>query len=547
MNKNTNKSKNYLSTQAKAIIVFAVLIVVFIPLWFLVLKPEPTPQKGPSTTPTKDYSVFDEATFQGTDEIVGSIDLDNGLESVHMTKGDETWGFVYDYTEEQYFLDGYGKAIAYDTMAFSYVRYFACRGTATKLVAEDVTDFAKYGLSEENEDRIRITVKTRDGKTVVMLVGDEVVDTTGYYACAEGGDKIYSINSYTYGYLSCSALDIMNTRITNPFTESEYVPNHFVIYHGADKFVEIEYFDAEKANELEYVKNNQVLYPKAYIPYSASSQYSDMTYNYVRDSIYGERVVAAQKQGESFSAEYLKETFGIDANDPDCMRLLFNHYFDDAGLVENDVLFSPLDNEGYYYAYNLALGTVVKIPATGIPFMAWDAEQFMEPAVYLQSINTVKEMHIESKHLDDYYVKDGHLALDTKFLSNAPLQADAKNLKVTLSDGKALPDVYVGGKLTRSGLDNFRYLFLALQSIDIHEKMTEADLAEKKVDLSKPDVKVTIVTRADAKYELEFYYYGSNGAYFTNNGEGGYSVPQSSLKKLLIACDNIVKGALVAE
>jgi hypothetical protein len=171
----------------------------------------------------------------------------------------------------------------------------------------------------------------------------------------------------------------------------------------------------------------------------------------------------------------------------------------------------------------------------------------MEPAVYLQSINTVKEMHIESKHLDDYYVKDGHLALDTKFLSNAPLQADAKNLKVTLSDGKALPDVYVGGKLTRSGLDNFRYLFLALQSIDIHEKMTEADLAEKKVDLSKPDVKVTIVTRADAKYELEFYYYGSNGAYFTNNGEGGYSVPQSSLKKLLIACDNTVKGALVAE
>ena len=40
MNNQIKKSKNYLSTQVKAIIVFAVLIAVFVPLWFFVLKPE---------------------------------------------------------------------------------------------------------------------------------------------------------------------------------------------------------------------------------------------------------------------------------------------------------------------------------------------------------------------------------------------------------------------------------------------------------------------------------------------------------------------------
>ena len=107
MNKKTNnpKSKNYLSTQMKTIIVFAVLIAVFIPLWYLVLAPEPTPQKSEITPPTPSYSVLDDATYVGTDVIVGKIDMDNNFESVHLTKDGQTWGFVYDYTEEQYFIE----------------------------------------------------------------------------------------------------------------------------------------------------------------------------------------------------------------------------------------------------------------------------------------------------------------------------------------------------------------------------------------------------------------------------------------------------------
>ena len=36
-----------------------------------------------------------------------------------------------------------------------------------------------------------------------------------------------------------------------------------------------------------------------------------------------------------------------------------------------------------------------------------------------------------------------------------------------------------------------------------------------------------------------------SGLDFTYNGEGGYSVTQSSLKKLLTACDNLCKGIVI--
>jgi len=544
MNNSVKKGKNYLSTQVKAIIVFVVMIVVFVPLWFFVLKPEETPTQT-NKQPSVDYSLYDHAVYIGTNETVKEIASDN-VESIHMTKDGTTWGFVYDYTDETFYLDGYGKKIAYDTMSFGYINYFCYSGSALKLIAEDVKDLGRYGLASDSENLLTLHVKTRDGKEVEVLVGDQMVDTSGYYATTAGNDKVYSINSMTYGYISCSEYDIMSLRITNPFTESEYTPNSFVIYHGSEKFVELKSFDVNEATDMEYVKTTQVIYPTAYIPFSASNAYSNMTYTYLRSVINGERVVAAEKENETFDEAYLKETFGIDANDPNCMRLVYNHEFEDVGLIENDVLFSAKDKDGYYYAYNLALGTVVKIKASSIPFMEWDAEQYMEPAVYLQSINTVKELIINSTGLQDYYVKDGHHSLNEKFVSNAPLEADSATLEVKRGDGSALPQVYKDGALYRTGLDNYCYLFLALQSIDIHEKMNEDDIKDKNIDLNAPGVTVTIVTRSGSEHVLRFYYYGSSGAYFTYNGEGGYSVPQSSIKKMLTACYNVCNGILVA-
>lgn len=543
MNNQSKKSKNYLSTQVKAIIVFMVLIVVFIPLWFLVLKPEKTPTTNPGTK-TPSYTLYDHAVYVGTDEPIKDL-KDTNIQSMHVTRQGETWGFVYDYTEEQFFLDGYGKKIAYDTYVCDYFKYYTTAVPALKLIAEDVTDFGRYGLADDSENLIKVTIKTHDDKEIELRFGDELVDTTGYYATTAGNDKVYSINSFAYGYFNCNVYDVMNVRITNPFTESQYVPNHFAIYHGSDKFVELEYYDPESAVGMEYIKTTLVVYPTAYIPYGASTHYSDMIYKYLRASINGERVVAAEKENETFTPEYLKETFGIDAADPKCKRLVYNRVFDDVGLIENDVLFSPKDKDGYYYAYNLALGTVVKISENSIPFMDWDAEQYMEPAVYLQSINTIKKLTINSVSMRELYEKNGHKKLNETFISNAPAEVDADKLKVTHDDGSTLKDVYEDGKLERTGLDNYRYLVLALQSVDIHEKMNEADLVDKQIDLSKPDITVTIETRAGAQHVLCFYYYGSSGAYFTYNGQGGYSVPQSALKDLLTACYNVCNGLLV--
>lgn len=543
MNNQVKKNKNYLSSQVKAIIVIAILIAVFIPLWFFVLKPEEIPTTP--SEPTADYSLYDDAVYVGTTEKIEKVDSKD-VESVFVQRTEDRWGFVYDYTEETYFLDGYGDKIAYDQYVAQYVVYYATSAPAISRVAEKADDLSRYGLDENGSNRISVTINLRSGKQIEMIFGDELADGTGFYATTAGSDTVYAINSFAHGYFDCSVYDVMNVRITNPFTESEYVPNYFVIYHGSEKHVELKYYNSSEAVDMEYIKTTQVIYPIAYIPYGASSSYSDMIYNYLRASINGERVVDAEKKGETFSAEYLKEKYGIDGEDPACIRLNYYRDFDDVGKIENDIIFSPKDKDGYYFAYNLALGTVVKIHADSIPFIEWEAERYMEPQVYLQSINTVKSLTINSTGLRDYYVTDGHIKLNQGFVSNAPEEVDAKNLKVTHADGSELKDAMKNGERVRTGLENYRYLFLALQSIDIHQKMSAEDVAAKNIDLNAPDVVVDIVTRSGAEHTLRFYYYGSSGAYFTYNGEGGYSVTQSSLKKLLTACDNLCKGVAIA-
>ena len=291
MSNTVKKNKNYLSTQVKAIIVIAVLIAVFIPLWFFVLKPDELPTDN-DKDPSADYSLYDNAVFEGTDEKIKDLESKD-IESIFVERAEGSWGLVYDYTEENFFLDGYGKKIAYDQYVAQYMVYYTTVAPAINKISEKVTDFTPYGLEEESESLVRVKIKTKDGKQTQILFGDMLADESGYYATAAGSDTVYAVNTLVHGYFDCSVYDVMNVRLTNPFTESEYVPHYFVIYHGSEKFVELKYYDANEALDMEYVKTTQVIYPKAYIPYGASGAYSDMIYQYLRSSINGERVVDA--------------------------------------------------------------------------------------------------------------------------------------------------------------------------------------------------------------------------------------------------------------
>jgi hypothetical protein len=256
-------------------------------------------------------------------------------------------------------------------------------------------------------------------------------------------------------------------------------------------------------------------------------------------------VVDAEKEGESFTPEYLRDTWGIDVHDENCKIL--RYYREIEGIkIENEVWFSPKSNDNYYYAYNPGLKTVVKIAASEVYFIDWTAEQYMEPGVYLQNINTVKKLTINSTALADIYVQAGHKKVNTTFTSNTPTDEQTA-LEVTYNGGKTLPAVKgEDGSELRSGIDNYRYLFLALQSVDLYDKLSESDLSSNGIDLSKPNVTITIETRNGEEHVLRFYYYGTGRAYFTYNGGGGYTVYQSTLKHFLQSCDDVVNGKLIA-
>lgn len=543
----TVKKKNYHKNETIVIVALVAMIAVFIPLWFFVLKPEPVPvQTKPKPA---EYSLYDYATFEGTDTVVDEIALEK-IESIHFIKKDSSWGFVYDYVEENYFIEGYGKQISYDPTAFTFIRGFASMGTAQRMVAQGVTDFAKYGLNADNENLVKVRVKTMDGKQVEMLLGDELADKSGYYATTPGNDRVYTINPMNYGYVSCAVYDVMDTRITNPFTESEYIPNLFEIYHGISDsanptpFVRLEF--QSDAAEHEYIKTTIVTYPVLDVPYGASSNYTSMLYDCVRKSLNGEKVMDAEKAGESFSADYLKQTYGIDPKDENCMVLKFWREFEKIGKIENEVWFSPKSNDGYYFAYNPGLKTVVKISAATVPFMEWESHQFMEPAVYLQDINAVQSLHVDSTKLDEYAVKAGHKKVDVTFVSNTPIDKN-EELYVTYNGGKTIPNSKDGSGEERDGIENYRYFFLSMHGIDLVGETSKEDMEKFDINLDAvADVTITIKTRKGSEHVLRFYYYGEGGkACFTFNGRGGYDVYQSTIKLFLQSCQDVLDGVSV--
>jgi len=80
---------------------------------------------------------------------------------------------------------------------------------ADKLVEENPSDLSKYGLDKP----VVVTVKTEDGETKALEIGDETPTKSGYYVKEKGGDKVYVIGSYTGGKLKVTKNSIRDKKL----------------------------------------------------------------------------------------------------------------------------------------------------------------------------------------------------------------------------------------------------------------------------------------------------------------------------------------------
>ena len=122
---------------------------------------------------------------------------------------------------------------------------YAANLTATKLVAENVTDLSAYGL---DKPRATVTMTYRDGTQTVWLLGDQAPTSTSSYFCEKGSKAVFLI------YQS-AATNMTTTRVSlhtceMPWTISDTTTiSDLIIDVAGGETVEVNY-DTDTENNI---------------------------------------------------------------------------------------------------------------------------------------------------------------------------------------------------------------------------------------------------------------------------------------------------------
>jgi hypothetical protein len=85
--------------------------------------------------------------------------------------------------------------------------------SADRLVDEKTTDWNSYGLASP---KVTVTVTKKDGKTVKLLIGDEVPAAGGAYARLDGDPRLLTLSSFNKGAVDKAQKDLQDRRLV-PF------------------------------------------------------------------------------------------------------------------------------------------------------------------------------------------------------------------------------------------------------------------------------------------------------------------------------------------
>jgi len=131
----------------------------------------------PGTSETKQYDKLTD--FISTD--IESVTLKNKSGTFVIVKKDEDWALSEP------------ADIRYDSSVLSSIVINSASIVADKVIEEDAQDLSIYGL----DDPAIVTVKSKDGTSVTLEIGNQTPTGGGYYTKLQGKNKVYMISKYT--------------------------------------------------------------------------------------------------------------------------------------------------------------------------------------------------------------------------------------------------------------------------------------------------------------------------------------------------------------
>jgi len=102
------------------------------------------------------------------------------------------------------------KPLAVDQAAMNGVVSSAAALTADRVIDENVTDLASYGLAPPADE---VTVSLKDGKTVKLLIGDATPTGSDVYAKVDGDPRLFTMISGNKDSLDKASKDLRDKRL----------------------------------------------------------------------------------------------------------------------------------------------------------------------------------------------------------------------------------------------------------------------------------------------------------------------------------------------
>ena len=429
--------------------------------------------------------------------------------------------------------------VVYNEEHYSYLASVCGNSTVMRKISVEALE--KFGYEEYGLDapRSTMTITTLSGMSHTLEIGKQIVSGNGYYVRLAGRDAVYIMNSYVGKYILQPIEFYVTPMLNYGISEQNYMfVNNFKVTElsyaedgtpSANLLVALSYWDYAERENTEYQTQAYIMTDESLDGYSPAS---DAVYKTMGGFLEME-YVGVVKLGADAAA---REKYGLDkpfkSLSYECERTDGNtkyylkHYIYFSNLTENgthyalaDVYVSDTKDGAYRKLDNFDF--IVEIDRSWLEFLKWDTLDWIERDYFQINIGIVDYM--------EFTLPDGaSYRFEVISLDENTVQAFAiKNGKRVPIDTRNFQTLYLnmlGGKLFGSA------------------KLTTDEDAAIKANPDKHRLTWSFKTTTGLERTHSYYQLESNKDYITINGDGGFYVLSSTIKKLAEDVVSVYQG-----
>lgn len=426
----------------------------------------------------------------------------------------------------------------YDEEDYSYLASVCGNSTTMRKISREALEkfgFEEYGLDNPQST---MTITTQNGVSHTLEIGKEIVSGNGYYVRLAGRDTVYIMNSYVGKYILAPVEEYVTPVLNYGLTDQ----NHVFVYNfkmtqfdyaedgtpSGDLLVALSYWDYADRENTEYQTQAYVMTDESLDSYAPAS---DAVYKVMGSFLEMDNLVV-KKLGASAEE---RAKYGLDKPERclyyECERTengkkyYFKHYIYFSPLNENHSHYALADvymcdtKDGAYRKLD-SFDFIVEIDREWLEYLSWDALDFVERDYFQINVGIIDYM--------EFKLPDGS---SCRFEVDL---IDENNIKAyAVKDGKRVP----------IDTKNFQTLYLNMLGGKLFGSLRLSEDEEARIT-ADDRLRLTWSFKTTTGLERTHSYYGmeSNKDYITINGDGGFYVLSSAVKKLAEDAFKVFEG-----